>query len=245
MELDFGLVWQSRDLLLQASALSVAIAVGAFLLACAGGLLLATARSGEWVPGRWTAFVVLNVLRGCALYVLLVWLFNGLAVAAGILLSAITVGVLALALINAAYLAEVFRSGIDAVDPGQREAAEALGLSGLDTFRLVLLPQWVRVVVPAAGNHLIDAVKDSAVLAVIAVPELMFQTNRMAQSTFRPFEFYLAAAAIYLVIVNVLAALLRVIERRIDAPPRPLGGLAAAGPARTPADPVSTATTGA
>lgn len=234
MDLDFTLVWASRALLLQAGALSLAIAVGAFALACVGGLALASARSAEWLPGRWTSFVLLNVLRGAALYVLVVWLFNGLAVAAGILLSAIAVGVIALALINAAYLAEVFRAGIDAVDVGQREAAAALGLSGRDTFRLVLLPQWVRVVVPSAGNHLIDAVKDSAVLAVIAVPELMFQTNRMAQSTFQPFEFYLAAAAVYLVIVNVLALGLRAVERRLDAPPRPPGGLVA-GPALAPA----------
>jgi ABC-type amino acid transport system permease subunit len=76
-------------------------------------------------------------------------------------------------------------------------------------------PQATRIALPAVGNHLIDALKDSAILAVIAVPELMFTTNRIAQSTFRPFELFLTAAVIYLVLVNLIAGFMRLLERRL------------------------------
>lgn len=216
MDLDFTPVLNNLDILLRATWISLLVALAGFAIAIVVGAVMAAGRRSPWLPGRWLSFGYINFFRGAALYVLVVWLFNGIAVAAGILIPAIVVGVLTLALLNSAYLAEVFRSGMNAIDTGQREAARALGLTPWDGFRRVLAPQVLRIVLPPTGNHLIDAVKDSAILAVIAVPELMFQTNRLAQSTFRPFEFYITAAGIYLVIVNVLALLLRLVERRLD-----------------------------
>jgi His/Glu/Gln/Arg/opine family amino acid ABC transporter permease subunit len=216
MDLDFAFVLDNLDVLLRAAPISLLVAVAGFAVALVIAAVMTSLRTGPWAPGRWLSFVYVNFFRGAALYVLVVWLYNGIAVAANILIPAITVGVLTLALLNSAYLAEVFRSGLAAVDAGQREAAEALGLSPWDTFRRVLAPQVLRVVLPPVGNHFIDALKDTAILAVIAVPELMFATTRLAQSSFRPFEFYLTAAAIYLVMVYAISLGLRALERRVD-----------------------------
>jgi His/Glu/Gln/Arg/opine family amino acid ABC transporter permease subunit len=222
---DLELVRTSLPLLLSASRLTLTVAAAAFALSVVIGLAMALARRSELVPLRALSFVYVNVFRGAALYVLVVWLFNGLAVATGILLSAITVGVVALTLLNSAYLAEVFRASISAVDHGQQEAAAALGLSRRDAFQRVIAPQAARIAVPATGNHLVDALKDSSILAVIAVPELMFVSSRIAQATFRPFELYVATAAIYLAIVAVLSGVLRLVERRLDVAARPAVGL--------------------
>lgn len=216
MDFDFALVFANLDVLFRAAGISVLVAVTGFGAAIVVGVVMAALRSGPWVPGRWVSFAYVNFFRGAALYVLVVWLFNGIAVAAGILIPAMVVGILTLALLNSAYLAEVFRSGVDAIDRGQGEAADALGLSPADRFGRVLAPQILRIVLPSVGNHFIDALKDSAILAVIAVPELMFASTRLAQSTFRPFEFYVAAAVLYLGMVYVLSFGLRALERRLD-----------------------------
>jgi His/Glu/Gln/Arg/opine family amino acid ABC transporter permease subunit len=225
MTFDMDLVLQSLPQLLVATRLTVVLALLAFGIAVVVGLAMALARRSSLVPLRGLSFIYVNVFRGAALYVLVVWLFNGLAVATGILLSAISVGVIALVLLNSAYLAEVFRASIDSVDAGQTEAARAMGMSEPDVLIRVVLPQAARVAVPAAGNHLIDALKDTSILAVIAVPELMFVSSRIAQATFRPFELYIAVAAIYLLIVAALTALLRLVERRLAVGHRQAVGL--------------------
>lgn len=226
MNFDLELVLDSLPQLLAATRITLAVALLAFALAIVVGLVMAMGRRSRVLPVRALSFLYVNVFRGAALYVLVVWLFNGVAVATGLLLPAFAVGVIALLLLNSAYLCEVFRASISAVDPGQWEAAEAMGLSRWATFRSVVGPQAFRHAIPATGNHLIDALKDSSILAVIAVPELMFVSNRIAQSTFRPFEMYVTAAAIYLAIVYTFGGLLRLLERRLDVTRHePLGGL--------------------
>lgn len=224
MTFDLDLVLERLPQLLAATRITLAVAVLAFALAVVVGLVMAMGRRSRVLPVRAMAFLYVNIFRGAALYVLVVWLFNGVAVATGLLLPAFAVGVIALLLLNSAYLAEVFRASISAVDHGQWEAASAMGLSRWDTFRTVIGPQAFRYAIPATGNHLIDALKDSSILAVIAVPELMFVSNRIAQSTFRPFEMYVAAAVIYLAIVYTVGGLLRLLERRLDVTRRePIG----------------------
>lgn len=217
MTFDFELVINTFPQLLRATRITLAVTAAGFLAAMLVGAVMASMRRSELIPARLVSFVWINFFRGAALYVLVIWLFNGVALATGLLIPAIVVGGLTLALLNSAYLAEVFRSGLEAVPTGMVEAARALGLGRWDTFWRVVAPQASRIALPATGNHLIDALKDSAILAVIAVPELMFTANRIAQSTFRPFEMYVTAALIYLVLVNVIAALLRTIERWLGA----------------------------
>lgn len=215
MTFDADFVVNSIPQLLEGTRLTLLVALTAFVVAVAIGLVMALARRSALVPVRALSFLYVNIFRGAALYVLVIWLFNGLAVASGILLTAVTAGAIALVLLNSAYLAEVFRASIAAVDDGQSEAARALGMSEQDVLLRVVIPQAARVAAPATGNHLVDALKDTSVLAVIAVPELMFVSSRIAQATFRPFEIYITVALIYLALVGVLTALLRAFERRL------------------------------
>ena len=219
-DISFGPVWDQRSLLLGGIWLMLRVAVASMLIAVAGGLALARLRLSKL---RWVsvlAFVLIQVLRGVALYVLVLWLFNGLAVASGITLTAVQTGIIALSLLNSAYLAEVFRAGFEAIPAGQGEAAQAIGLSDGQAARFVLVPQMVRITFPSMGNVFVDIVKDTAILSVIGVSELMRETQRWAQFYFRSFEFYTAAGLIYLAIVVAVSAAWRAVERRHPRPPR-------------------------
>jgi His/Glu/Gln/Arg/opine family amino acid ABC transporter permease subunit len=217
---DFGVVWDNLPVLLYATRLTILVSVAGFAVAVIAGLALTLLRRSRFTPAAWFAFAWTNFFRGSALYVLIVWLYFGIAVAADITLGALTAGVLTLALLNSAYLSEVFRSALDAVDPGQTEAALAMGLTRAQALRSVVAPQALRVALPATGNHFVDTVKDSAILLVIGVPELMRETARLADFEFRPFEFYTAGAAIYLLLVYAVAGLFRLLERRLSLAPR-------------------------
>lgn len=214
-DVSFGPVWDQRGLLLGGVWLMVRVAVVSMIIAVAGGLVLARLRLARLRWARALAFVLIQVLRGVALYVLVLWLFNGLAVATGITLSAVQTGIIALSLLNSAYLAEVFRAGFEAIPAGQAEAAQAIGLSDVQAARTVLVPQMVRITFPSMGNVFVDIVKDTAILSVIGVSELMRETQRWAQFYFRSFEFYTAAGVIYFAIVLAVTAAWNVIERRL------------------------------
>jgi His/Glu/Gln/Arg/opine family amino acid ABC transporter permease subunit len=215
--LDFAPVWDQRHLLLGGIWLMLRVAVVSMSIAIAGGLLLARLRRSQLVWVRVVAFVLIQVLRGVALYVLVLWLFNGLAIATGITLSAVQTGIIALSALNSAYLAEVFRAGFDAIPDGQGEAAQAIGLRDWQISRFVLVPQMVRISFPSMGNVFVDIVKDTAILSVIGVSELMRETQRWAQFYFLSFEFYTVAGLIYLAIVLAVTAIWRRVERRLRA----------------------------
>jgi His/Glu/Gln/Arg/opine family amino acid ABC transporter permease subunit len=196
--MDFGPVWEQRGALLSGLGTMALISVVSFALSIVGGLVLASMRQSRSVPVRVTAFVLIQVMRGIALYVLLLWLFFGLAAAGGFRFNPIPAGILALSLLNSAYMAEVFRAGYNAVPPGQKEAALAIGLPRRTWFRRVHLPQVTQITLPAAGNVFVDIIKDTSVLSVVGVTELLRESQRWAQFYALPFEFYVAAAAVYL-----------------------------------------------
>ncbi len=115
-----------------------------------------------------------------------------------------------------AYMAEIVRSGIQAVDPGQNEAARSLGMSSMQTMMSVVLPQAIRNAFPAIGNELIVNIKDSSVLLIISITELMFQSNSIAGTTYRFTETYFVTAMIYLIMTSISSIVLNMIEKRIN-----------------------------
>ncbi|MBQ1877332.1 MAG: amino acid ABC transporter permease [Erysipelotrichaceae bacterium] len=115
-----------------------------------------------------------------------------------------------------AYMAEIIRSGIQSVDPGQTEAARALGMSNLQTMMRVILPQALRNAFPAVGNELIVNIKDSSVLMIISITELMFQAKSIAGSTFLFTETYFIEAVIYFLLTALASIVLNLIENRLN-----------------------------
>jgi ABC-type amino acid transport system permease subunit len=160
-------------------------------------------------------FLYIQIFRALSLYVYILFVYFGLAAAFGLNLDPIPAGVVTLTLLNSAYMAEIYRAAIQAIDPGQREAARTLGLGGTRTFTTVVFPQAWRIAIPSLVNQFTDIIKDSSVVALIGAPDLMYQTIERVSFYQRPFEFYTTVAGIYLVMVVIVAQLASRLEHRL------------------------------
>ncbi len=191
------------------------VAVLSMALALALGLCLALMRMRDTGPASRVAQAYVQVVRALPLYAFLLWIYYGLSVALGITLGPLMAGCLALGLVTAAYMAEVYRSGLLAIGPGQYEAARALGLDTLAMYKDVVLPQAIRIILPAAANQFVGILKGAAIVSVIGVPDLMFYANWASLRYFKPFEFYTVAGAILVGSTVGFAGLVAVLERRM------------------------------
>jgi His/Glu/Gln/Arg/opine family amino acid ABC transporter permease subunit len=194
---------------------TVRIALFSVVFSLALGLVVALIRMAPGPLGV-IGFVYIQVFRALSLYVYILFIYFGVAAATGLNLDPIPAGVVSLTLLNSAYMAEIYRAAIQAIDPGQREAARSLGLGGVQTFATVVFPQAWRIAIPSLVNQFTDIIKDSSVVALIGAPDLMYQTIERVSFYQRPFEFYTTVAGIYLVMVVIVAQLARRLERRLQ-----------------------------
>ena len=178
------------------------------------GLVVALVRM---VPGPigFIGFIYVQVFRALSLYIYILFIYFGLAAAFRIRFDPIQAGIIALTLLNSAYMAEIYRAAIQAIDPGQREAARSLGLGGIGTFTTVVFPQAWRIAIPSLVNQFTDIIKDSSVVALIGASDLMYNTIERVSFYQRPFEFYTTVGAIYLVMVVIVAQLASRLETRL------------------------------
>jgi len=204
-------------MLLKGFGIAMACATVAIVIAIILGLVVALMRLSRVKLLRWIAFIYTQFFRGIPLYVLIIWVYFGLAIAAGVNLPAIPAGIITLALLNSGYLSETFRSGILAINKGQIEAGTAMGLSRRDVMRHIVLPQAFRVIIPPLGNQYVDAIKDTAILSIIGVPELMRESKALANLYYRPFEFYTFAGLLYLFAVLVVSRGISAVEKKLSA----------------------------
>lgn len=193
---------------------TVSLTAASFALAITIGAALALARlSGNRIL-RAVAVAYIEVARGVPALAVLFLLYFGL-VGVGILLDAFTAGVIGLGMSGGGYFAEIFRSGIQAVDKGQREAAAAVGMTPFMSFRTIVLPQAMRIVLPPTTNLLVGLLKDTSLCSLIAAPELMLRSKDLAMMSFLPMHLFVLAAAIYFVIAWPLSLLARCLEKRM------------------------------
>jgi polar amino acid transport system permease protein len=194
------------------AVMTLALSIASLATGMAVGLVLAV---GQEVPLRLVRSLVVFYLwlfRGTPVLLQLVFAFNVLP-AFGILLPGFACAVLALGLNEGAYMAEIMRSGIRAVGPGQRLAARALGLEEGQVMRWVVLPQALRIIIPPIGNQFIGMLKLSALVSVIGVQELLLVADQTASGNFRYIETLTAAGMYYLALTTVFMAIQSVIER--------------------------------
>lgn len=189
--------------------------------AMAGGLLIgfpvAVLRILPWRALAWPAAVYVSLMRGTPLLVQLFVIYYGLP-GIGIEFTPVAAGILALSLNAGAYLSESLRGAITSVPRGQWRASYSLGLGYRDTLVHVVLPQALRVAVPAMSNSLISLIKDTSLVSVITMAELMLTTKELIATTFQPLPLYLAAAALYWLMSLGFEALQRHVERRLNQP---------------------------
>ena len=157
----------------------------------------------------------IEFFRGIPLFVFIIWLYYGLAMVSGINFDPITAGIICLSMQHGGYLAEIYRAGIQAVAKGQWEASFSLGFSIINTFIRIIFPQAVKIIIPPTANMFIGMLKDSALVSIIGVNELMRQSQIATSLTFRPFEFYTVTALIYIILTLGLSQIAKFLELRM------------------------------
>jgi len=203
-------------ILLKGAVVTVEVTVLSFLLSSVIGLGLALMRLSPIKAVSAAGATIVNIIRGLPIIVQLFYIYFVLP-DIGIQLSAFQAGVIGLGIAYSAYQAENFRAGIEAVDPGQREAAEAMGMRGALIMRRVILPQAFRIALPPYGNTLVMMLKDSSLVSTITVAEMTRAGQLIASSTFQNMTVYTLVALLYLVMSLPLVFGLRKLERRMGA----------------------------
>jgi polar amino acid transport system permease protein len=198
--------------LIQTVHWTILISVLSYLIALTFGLVFGIARLSQNKPVRWIAGAYVNVLRGVPLLVLIFFFYFGLGKVVN--LDRFVAGVLAVGVCYGAYLAEIFRSGIQAIDYGQHEAAMSLGMTRWQTLRHIILPQSFRIVVPPAANEFIACLKDSSLVSIIGLRELTRAGREYSSQYFLDFHTWLMVGLIYLVLTLSLTRLVKVLEKR-------------------------------
>lgn len=157
----------------------------------------------------------LSIIRGTPLMVQATFIYFGLSAALNMPITSFTASIIVLMLNSGAYLSEIFRSGISAINKGQMEAARSLGLPHGVAMRKIILPQAFRIVIPSVTNQFIITLKDTSILSVIGVAEMMRQSQQLIANNFRAFETYAIVAVWYYVLVIILTKLFKLLERRL------------------------------
>src|SRR5438874_10819860 len=200
-------------ILMSGVALTIVVTIGSLLLSTVLGLIWAMMRvSGIKVLSMLSASLI-NVIRGIPIIVLLFYLYFVMP-DLGVTLSALQAAVLGLGIAYSAYQAENFRAGIEAIDKGQIEAAQSIGMGWAMTMRRVILPQAVRIVLPPYGNIMVMMLKDSSQASTITVAELALQGKLIASSTFKNTSVFTLVALMYLTMSIPLILLVRHFEKR-------------------------------
>lgn len=199
--------------LLRASVTTIVVTLISIILAAGVGLLVALLRLSDRKSLRIGATAYVEFMRGTPLILQLFFIyFVGPYI--GIRMPALVAGILGLSLNYGAYISEVFRSSIQSVPVGQIEASKALGLSRVRAFRLVTWPQALKIALPPLGNYFVAMFKDTALLAVISVEEVMFTAEQMASTSFRYLEVFTITLLLYFVISYPASLLVSRLEFR-------------------------------
>lgn len=205
---------RSLPLLQTAVLVTLGLGLGAFVLGGTLGLGIALMRNSGVRLLRMFAFAYVSVFRGTPLLVQILLIYFGLPYY-GIVLSPIPSALLALSLFAAAYLSENFRSGMSAVDPGQWEAAQSMGMGYWVCLRRIILPQAFRIALPPLGSRLIGLIKDTSLASTVTVVELTRVGEQVGASTFRYMEMFLMIGMIYWLINQILTLFQTYLEGRM------------------------------
>jgi His/Glu/Gln/Arg/opine family amino acid ABC transporter permease subunit len=201
--------------LLSGIGYTVGVALCAITISVLLGLLIALPGLSANRYARAASRAYVEFLRSVPMLVMVLWVYYGLPVILGISLDVFMSGVLALALCDSAFQAEIFRAGIQSIDRGQHEAADGLGLGYVDKMRFIVLPQAIRRVLPPLGNQFVYMLKTSSLLSVIGLTELTRRANELVVTEYRPLEIYTFLVFEYLMLILVAASLVRLLERRL------------------------------
>lgn len=208
----FGFLNTYWPMILKGAWITIVVAFFSVIFGAIGGTLLAIMRLAKNAIFQGLATLYIDFIRGTPLLIQVYIIFYGLP-ALGIRLPALVAGIIAMSINSIAYVAEIIRAGILAVDKGQFEAAESLGMKQSLLMKEIILPQAIKNILPALGNEFVTVIKESSVLSIITVADLMFVANTIRGNTFQAFTPLIVVAIIYFVLTFTLSKILAFIEK--------------------------------
>lgn len=214
---DSGFISKYGSFFLKGIKITILISLIGVALGSILGAFVALMKLSKIKIISWIASIYIEILRGTPMLVQVFIVFFGITAALGLDISALVCGTIALVINSSAYIAEIIRAGINAVDKGQMEAARSLGLNYRQTMKSVIMPQAIKNILPALGNEFVTLIKESSIVSTIGVGEIMFNAQVVQGISFNPFTPLLVAAALYFVLTFVLTRIMNMIEGRLNA----------------------------
>ena len=211
----FEYVGQCMPQLTMGLKLTLQMTILSLVLAVIVGMITCLFSISKVKPLNWISGIYLSLIRGTPLMVQAFFIYFGITGALGIRITSFSAAILVLCLNAGAYLSEIFRSGIAAINKGQMEAARSLGLPYGVAMRKIILPQAIRIVIPSVLNQFIITLKDTSILSVIGCGELMRQGQLIVARNYESFKTYAIVAVMYYVVVVVLTKIFQLVERRL------------------------------
>jgi polar amino acid transport system permease protein len=213
---DFNSLWSYRWLFLNGTLMTIYITVAVIVFGLVLGLVAGLMQLSKNPIARWVSWAYIEIFRCTPLLVQLLWFYYALPVLTGIELDAMTAAVLTLSLYGGSFYAEVIRGGVVAIDEGQSEAGLALGMTPAKVMRRIVLPQAIKQMIPPLMNQSIIQFKNTSLVSVLAVPDLLYQGQVITMDTFRPLEVYTVIAVIYFVVLVPLTAIVKRAEKKVQ-----------------------------
>lgn len=222
MSLDFSILAGNMQYFYDGVKMTLLISLLSVLLGVIFGALLTLMKRSKFEIGKVKPLSILatayiEIIRGTPMLLQIMLVYYGFDQLFGIDMNAITAGIIAVSLNSAAYVSEIIRAGIDAVDKGQLEAARSLGMNQFMAMRLIIIPQAIKNILPAIGNEFVTVIKESSMASVIGVGEIMYGAKVITGKTYRAFEPLIVAAVFYFVITFTLGRVVNYIERGMKA----------------------------
>ncbi|CAC8576060.1 extracellular glutamine-binding protein [Staphylococcus aureus] len=214
---DSGFISKYGSFFLKGIKITILISLIGVALGSILGAFVALMKLSKIKIISWIASIYIEILRGTPMLVQVFIVFFGITAALGLDISALVCGTIALVINSSAYIAEIIRAGINAVDKGQMEAARSLGLNYRQTMKSVIMPQAIKNILPALGNEFVTLIKESSIVSIIGVGEIMFNAQVVQGISFDPFTPLIVAAALYFVLTFVLTRIMNMIEGRLNA----------------------------
>ncbi|HEJ6798611.1 TPA: ABC transporter permease subunit [Staphylococcus aureus] len=214
---DSGFISKYGSFFLKGIKITILISLIGVALGSILGAFVALMKLSKIKIISWIASIYIEILRGTPMLVQVFIVFFGITAALGLDISALVCGTIALVINSSAYIAEIIRAGINAVDKGQMEAARSLGLNYRQTMKSVIMPQAIKNILPALGNEFVTLIKESSIVSTIGVGEIMFNAQVVQGISFDPFTPLIVAAALYFVLKFVLTRIMNMIEGRLNA----------------------------
>lgn len=215
-EFDWPVFFETIPMLMRGLKFTIIIALGGLGSGFFLGVFFGLLKLARNVVPRVLAIVYIESIRGTPMLVQAMFLYYGVPMAMGLRIPPITAGIIIIAINSGAYIAEIVRGSVQSIDSGQAEAGRSIGLTRSQTMRYIIWPQAFKRMIPPLGNQFIISLKDTSLLMVIGVGELLRTGQEIVAVSFKAFEVYLSVAVVYLAMTLTIARVLRMVEYHLE-----------------------------